>query len=117
MGFRHTRAPVRSRRGAREHIDLLIRSCLLTRPHRSKTVCEERADWTLAFASPARSRDVAVTCDSVVTRQPALTRLDDLLVVSGGTSLSAGRISVSTVLARVPLRELPLARPPGPWLS
>ena len=39
------------------------------------------------------------------------------LLVSRGTSISAGPISVNTVLARVPLRELPLPRPDGSCLS
>jgi hypothetical protein len=34
-----------------------------------------------------------------------------------GTSISTGPISVSTVLARVPLREFPPVRPDGSCLS
>ena len=55
--------------------------------------------------------------DLVDPCQSTLTFLDDLRIerasVSRGTSISTGPISVSTVLARVPLRELPCRGQPG----
>ena len=75
-----------------------------------------------AATSPVVS--LQAVSDSTISSMPSSHRWRFLTITgskldsrSRGTSISTGPISVSTVLARVPLRELPPSRPVASWAS